>query len=89
MADVLSEITRRADADRGLVLVSTTTQLAATRVRGLVAEVARSRAGVLLQPGTRGDGDALGLRVAPLPRVPGRGYLIAHGRAEEVQVAQA
>ena len=89
VADVLSEITRRADADRGLVLVSTTTQLAATRVRGLVAEVARSRAGVLLQPGTRGDGDALGLRVPPLPRVPGRGYLIAHGRAEEVQVAQA
>ncbi|WEV79617.1 FtsK/SpoIIIE domain-containing protein [Janibacter cremeus] len=88
VAEVVREILRRVDGDRGLVVVSTTTQTAATRVRGLVAEVARSRAGVLLQPTSRSDGDALGLRVPPLPRIPGRGYLITQGRAEEVQVAR-
>ncbi|NYF99155.1 FtsK/SpoIIIE domain-containing protein [Janibacter cremeus] len=87
VADVVKEILRRADGDRGLVVASTATQTAATRVRGLVAEIARTRAGVLLQPTSRSDGDALGLRVPPLPRLPGRGYLITQGRAEEIQVA--
>lgn len=88
VADVVREILRRVDGDRGLVIASTTTQVAATRVRGLVADLARSRAGVLLQPTSRSDGDALGTRVPPLPRVPGRGYLITHGSAAEVQVAR-
>lgn len=88
VADVVKEILRRVDSDRGLVAASTTTQTAATRVRGLVAEIARSRAGILLQPTSRSDGDALGQRVPPLPRIPGRGYLITQGRAEEVQVAR-
>ncbi|WP_338748250.1 FtsK/SpoIIIE domain-containing protein [Janibacter alittae] len=88
VADVLKEILRRVDSDRGLVVVSTATQTAATRVRGLIAELARARTGILLQPTTRSDGDALGLRVPPLQRIPGRGYLIAQGRAEEVQVAR-
>ena len=33
------------------------------------------------------DGVALGLRIPPLPRVAGRGYLVVDGAAEEVQVA--
>ncbi|MGO1167022.1 MAG: FtsK/SpoIIIE domain-containing protein, partial [Janibacter sp.] len=88
VTDVLREILRRVDADRGLVLASAATQTAATQIRGLVADIARARTGVLLQPTSRSDGDALGLRVPPLPRLPGRGYLIADGRAEEVQVAR-
>lgn len=88
VADVLREILRRVDTDRGLVMAATSTQRAATQVRGLIAEIGRGRAGVLLQPSARSDGDALGLRVPPLPRVPGRGYLVTDGRAEEVQVAR-
>lgn len=87
VADVVKEILRRVDSDRGLVVASTATQTAATRVRGLVADIARSRTGILLQPTSRSDGDALGLRVPPLPRIPGRGYIITQGRSEEVQVA--
>ncbi|KRE37708.1 hypothetical protein ASG73_08660 [Janibacter sp. Soil728] len=87
VADVLKEILRRLDADRGLVIASTSTQTAAGQVRGLVSDLARARTGLLLQPSARSDGDALGLRVPALPRVPGRGYLVVDGRAEEVQVA--
>lgn len=86
--DVLREIVRRLDADRGLVIGSTSTQTAASQVRGLVADLARARTGLLLQPSARSDGDALGLRVPALPRVPGRGYLVTEGRAQEVQVAR-
>ncbi|WP_435199620.1 FtsK/SpoIIIE domain-containing protein [Janibacter sp. GS2] len=88
VADVLREILRRVDADRGLVIASAATQTAASQIRGLVADIGRARTGVLLQPTSRSDGDALGLRVPPLPRLPGRGYLIGDGRAEEVQVAR-
>lgn len=86
VADVLREVVRRVDADRGVV-VATTSPRAAAGVRGLVADVARARAGVLLQPTSRGDGDPFGVRVASLPRVAGRGYLIASGAPQEVQVA--
>lgn len=88
VVDVLREILRRVDTDRGLVIAATSTQAATTQFRGLVADIARARTGVLLQPTSRSDGDALGLRVPPLPRLPGRGYLIADGRAEEIQVAR-
>ncbi|WKV15752.1 FtsK/SpoIIIE domain-containing protein [Janibacter limosus] len=87
VADVLKEIVRRLDADRGLLIGSTSTQSAASRVRGLISDLARARTGLLLQPSARSDGDALGLRVPPLARVPGRGYLVVDGRALEVQVA--
>lgn len=87
VADVIKEILRRLDADLGLVIGSTSTQTAASQVRGLVSDLARARAGILLQPSSRSDGDALGLRVPPLTRTPGRGYLIVDGRAQEMQVA--
>lgn len=89
VADVVKEVLRRLDVDRGLVIGSTTTQTAAGQVRGLVSDLARTRTGILLQPSSRSDGDALGLRVPPLPRVPGRGYLIVDGRAEEIQIASS
>ena len=88
VAEVLREILRRVDADGGLVMAAASTQTAAAQFRGLVPEIGRARTGILLQPSSRSDGDALGLRVPPLPRLPGRGYLIAEGRAEEVQVAR-
>ncbi|QNF93348.1 FtsK/SpoIIIE domain-containing protein [Janibacter sp. YB324] len=87
VADVLKEILRRLDADRGLVIGATATQTAVGQVRGLVSDLARTRTGLLLQPSARSDGDALGLRVPPLPRVAGRGYLVVDGAADEVQVA--
>lgn len=87
VSDVLKEILRRLDADRGLVIGATATQTAVGQVRGLVCDLARTRTGLLLQPSARSDGDALGLRVPPLPRVAGRGYLVVEGAAEEVQVA--
>src|SRR5699024_4519163 len=74
VADVLKEILRRVEADRGLVAAATSTQVASTQIRGFIAEIGRSRTGVLLQPTRRSDGDALGLRVPPLSRLPGRGY---------------
>ena len=89
VADVITEILRRVDTDSGLVVATTTTQAATTRVRGPVAEIARWRTGILLQPSSRSDGDALGTRVPPLPRVPGRGYFISDGRARELQIARA
>lgn len=88
VADVLKEILRRLDADRGLVIGATATQTAVGQVRGLVSDLARTRTGLLLQPTARSDGDALGLRVPPLPRVAGRGYLVVDGAADEVQVAR-
>lgn len=88
VTEVLREIVRRVDADRGLVMAVSTTQVATTQLRGLVAEIGRARTGILLQPTSRADGDALGLRVPPLQRLPGRGYLVSDGRAEEVQVAR-
>ncbi len=86
VTDVLREVVRRVDADRGVV-VGSSSPLAATSVRGLVADVARGRAGLLLQPSSRSDGDPFGMRLPPLPRLPGRGHLVLGGHAEEVQVA--
>lgn len=87
MQEVLREIVRRVDQDRGVIAVTATTSSATTQLRGLVAEVARTRSGVLLQPSARGDGDAFGLRVPALDPFPGRGYLVRRGRSEEVQLA--
>lgn len=86
---VLREITRRVDRDHGVVVATSSTMSASSQLRGLVADVGRGRCGVLLQPAERRDGDALGVRVPPLDRVPGRGYLVRGGRAEEIQLVQA
>ena len=53
--------------------------------------VRRSRLGVLLQPDLLVDGDLLGVtlpRHRPVPRLPGRGYLVADGRVEMIQLAR-
>ena len=53
--------------------------------------VRRSRLGILLQPDLLVDGDLLGVtlpRHRPFPRLPGRGYLVAEGRVEMIQLAR-
>lgn len=86
--DVLTELTRIAESRGSLVVATSTTSAANRVVRGLVAEVARGRCGVLLSPTRRSDGDAFGVRVPPLQRRPGRGYLILDGEPTEIQLAR-
>ena len=74
-------------ARSGVLMLASSTTHAAAGVRGLAPTACRARAGLLLQPHNRTDGDPLGVRVPPTERVPGRGYLVAHGETTEVQVA--
>jgi len=58
---------------------------------GLVPELRRSKQALLLAPEIELDGDLVGVRLrAPLEPIgmPGRGFLVAGGRAELVQLAQ-
>ncbi|MGY1693461.1 FtsK/SpoIIIE domain-containing protein [Geodermatophilus sp. SYSU D00814] len=57
--------------------------------RGPVADLRRSRSGLLLCPGP-GDADLLGIRLprAPVPARPGSGWLVTAGTARRVQVAR-
>lgn len=83
---VVRSLVQHCSRGGGIVLAATTTGAAAA-VRGLAPQVCRARAGILLQPQARTDGDCLGVRVPPTERIPGRGYLVDHGTATEVQVA--
>ncbi|MEO5608571.1 MAG: FtsK/SpoIIIE domain-containing protein [Ornithinibacter sp.] len=83
---VVREIAGLVERDRGLLVVATTPRAVATRFRGVDVEVCREQAGLLLCPDV-GDGEALGARgIIGVPRIPGRGVLIARGSATEVQV---
>jgi S-DNA-T family DNA segregation ATPase FtsK/SpoIIIE len=57
--------------------------------RGPVADLRRSRSGLLLCPGP-GDADLLGIRLprTPLPVRPGSGWLATAGTVLRVQVAR-
>jgi S-DNA-T family DNA segregation ATPase FtsK/SpoIIIE len=57
--------------------------------RGPVADLRRSRGGLLLCPGP-GDADLLGIRLprTPLPARPGSGWLVTAGTVQRVQVAR-
>jgi S-DNA-T family DNA segregation ATPase FtsK/SpoIIIE len=57
--------------------------------RGPVADLRRSRSGLLLCPGP-GDADLLGIRLprTPVPTRPGSGWLVTAGAARRVQVAR-
>ena len=57
---------------------------------GWTQAVRRSKTGVLLRPNIDYDGELLGVtlpRRAPVRMVPGRGYLVANGDTEVVQLA--
>ncbi|WP_344245078.1 FtsK/SpoIIIE domain-containing protein [Isoptericola hypogeus] len=76
----------------GRVLVaSATTTGALLAHRGALAELRATRTGVVLHPGERGADDVLatplGETAEPGPPRPGRGALVASGRARPVQVA--
>ena len=80
----------RGRRDSGLLLaVAGTTEDLLASFRGFVADLRRSRTGLLLSPHTA-DGDLLGVRLPRLTRpeaIPGRGLLCARGTATPVQVA--
>ncbi|HET8601665.1 MAG TPA: FtsK/SpoIIIE domain-containing protein [Segeticoccus sp.] len=61
----------------------------ASRYRGLVAELRRTRSGVLLCTEAPTDGELLGIPRVPVDdeRVPGRGLLAIRGRVTALQVA--
>jgi S-DNA-T family DNA segregation ATPase FtsK/SpoIIIE len=92
LAPVLERVARDArDAGVQLVVAGTTDQLV-TGFRGFVVDVRRSRTGVLLSPQSAADGDLLGVRLSRATGgdvAPGRGLLVARGRAEPVQLAAA
>ncbi len=82
-----------ADDRRGsrvLVLASGAAGELSPVFRGPVAELRRSRSGVLLCPGP-GDADLLATRLprTPVPVRPGSGWLVTAGTPERVQVARA
>jgi len=89
---VLERLVRSA-RDRSIVVVAaaTTDDLLQSRFRGWLADARRSRAGLLLCPGSSYDGEVFDLK---LPRSltggwpPGRGLLVARGSARPVQVAR-
>lgn len=90
-ADGALEIVARRGRDRGVrVLAAVETRAAHRAYAGWVAELRKSRQGILLQPDLDVDGDLLGTR---LPRrggrafPPGRAYLVRRGRAHLVQLA--
>ncbi|PWW22972.1 S-DNA-T family DNA segregation ATPase FtsK/SpoIIIE [Geodermatophilus normandii] len=85
--------TALAAGDRGdgevLVLAAGTAGELGTAFRGPVAELRRSRSGVLLSPGP-GDADLLGIRLprTPVPVRPGSGWLVTAGVPQRLQVAR-
>ncbi len=72
-----------------VVLAAGTAGELSTAFRGPVADLRRSRSGLLLRPGP-GDADLLGIRLprTPVPARPGSGWLAAAGLLRRVQVAR-
>jgi DNA segregation ATPase FtsK/SpoIIIE, S-DNA-T family len=84
----LLEIARRAEASGGGVLCAGTTGELASMFRGLTVEVRKHRLGVLLHPGSYGDGDLFAVRApARGDLVPGRGVFIDGVEIIPMQVA--
>jgi len=76
------------DADHGLVLAGTTTDLGRA-YSGFIPEALKSRCGLIVAVDSPGDGDLFGVRLSRNagPGPLGRGLLIRPGRAEPIQVA--
>jgi S-DNA-T family DNA segregation ATPase FtsK/SpoIIIE len=72
-----------------VVLAAGTAGELSAAFRGPVADLRRSRSGLLLCPGP-GDADLLGTRLprTPVPVRPGSGWLVTAGTAQRVQVAR-
>ncbi|MDN5796666.1 MAG: FHA domain-containing protein [Intrasporangium sp.] len=88
LESALVEATRLVESASGVVVVTLDSRRTAGAFRGLVPEVARAGAGVLLCPNSSADGDLLRIRVdGPSARTPGRGLLVTDGLPVPVQVA--
>ena len=89
MADLLIQVSRDGrDSGHSLVVAGTTEDLA-TVFRGFVADVRRSRTGLLLGVASHLDGELLGVRLpraSVRPGPAGRGLLVRHGAVDVVQV---
>jgi S-DNA-T family DNA segregation ATPase FtsK/SpoIIIE len=81
----------RRGRDAGVrVLAAVETAAALRAFGGWLREIRNGRRGLLLAADLETDGDLLGVRLprsSPVPPAPGRGYLVAAGAAELVQVA--
>ncbi|MCU1589796.1 MAG: domain containing protein [Frankiales bacterium] len=89
-ADQLLATIARRGRDVDVWLIGATETAAAHRsYGGWISEVRKERSGLLLQPDSDIDGDLLGARL-PKSRTstPGRGFLVARGGMQLVQVAQ-
>lgn len=90
MEAALLEAATLVDSAGGVIVAAADLQRAIGLFRGLVPEVARDGCGVLLSPGSAGDGDLLRARVeVPRERRPGLGVLVRHGTAAPIQIADA
>lgn len=85
--EVLVAHDERLDHTGGVIALAVSTSALATSFRGLPPRIARAQAGVLLCPGSPIDGEPFGVRVDPMERRSGRGYVIARGAAIGMQVA--
>jgi hypothetical protein len=81
----------RAGRDGGITVVA---GVETSGARGIaipwIREIRKDGHGLLLQPDLLADGDLLGTRLprrVAVPMVPGRGFVVARGVAELVQVA--
>lgn len=85
---VLLEALAESDRTGAWCVASVDSRRAVSLYRGLVPELARHGAGVVLSPTSPTDGDLLGVRVEPVRhRLPGRGVLVAEGEAIPLQLA--
>ena len=92
-ATALESLLRGArESHRAVVIAGGIAELSAASFRGLVAEVKKSRAGLLLSPSAPSDADLFGLRLpktAVFSGPPGRAVHIENGSHTLVQVADA
>jgi len=89
LAPVLREIIGLVDRDGGLAVMSTSTTALATRFSGIDVEAARHGCCLVLNP-TTADRSLVAIPLPDgIPRLPGRGVLVASGAATEVQVLLA
>jgi S-DNA-T family DNA segregation ATPase FtsK/SpoIIIE len=90
-ASTALEVVARRGRDRGVRVVGAVETGAAHRAYGgWIAEVRKSRQGLLLQPNVDIDGDLFGVRLprrASAPFPVGRGFLVRRGTVTLVQVA--
>ncbi|HET7821124.1 MAG TPA: FtsK/SpoIIIE domain-containing protein [Ornithinibacter sp.] len=89
LVPVLREINGLVDRDDGLVVVATSSTALTTRFSGIDVDVARHGCALVLNPAAADRGQFTATLPDGIPRMPGRGVLVAGGEATEVQVLLA